>query len=164
MKAIVLTLFAGWIMPLTHLVTLARAVVVAALACLMVPSAALACSCIQMSAEQRVRSTPVIFQGRVVEVRRTRPEGAGYEEVAATMQVSERWKGDVGEVIRVHGHTATPICGYSDFLEGEVLLVMAHPRPEGDGVTTDLCSMPPPSGDQRAEIDRILRRIGVNRR
>lgn len=144
--------------------SLTRAVGVAALACFIAPSTALACSCIQMSAEQWIRSTPFIFQGRVVEVRRTKPEGAGYEEVTATIQVSERWKGDVGDVVRVHGHTATPICGYSDFPSGEVLLVMAHPRPQGDGVVTDLCSMPPPSGDQRAALERILRRIGVDRR
>ncbi|MBR0642933.1 pentapeptide repeat-containing protein [Plastoroseomonas hellenica] len=147
----------------TGLARHARAAAVAVLAYLMVPSAALACSCIQMSAEQRVRSTPLIFLGRVVEVRRTQPQGAGFELIAATIQVSERWKGDVEDVVRVHGNTATPICGYSHFPEGEVLLVMAHPRPEGDGVGTDLCSMPPSSGGDRAALDGTLREIGLRR-
>ena len=73
------------------------------LAGLAAPSAGLACSCVQMSPEQHVRSTPAIFEGRVVEVRRSRRPGAGFDDVTATIQVSDRWKGDVADRVQVQG-------------------------------------------------------------
>jgi uncharacterized protein YjbI with pentapeptide repeats len=151
-------------MPATPFVSRASAAILAAvLSGVAAPSAALACSCSPMSPEQHVRLAPAIFEGRVLEVRRSRLPGLGFDDVAATLQVSARWKGDVADRVQVHGHEASSMCGYARFPAGEALLVLAYPRADGDGFTTNICAMAPTFGEARSALGNTLGRIARER-
>lgn len=109
-----------------------------------VPGSAFACSCFQLTAEQAIRSTPVILMGRPMEVRRSRPPDVGFDLVTATIEVSERWKGEASDKVLIHGHTASSMCGYAHFPLGEPQLFLASPRREGDGLSVNACGMAQP--------------------
>lgn len=127
---------------------------------------ALACSCSQVTPEDLVKRTPVVLSGRVVDAQRSRPPGIGYDLVTATVEVSERWKGEVPERVAVHGHGASSMCGWSHFPAGEPLTILARSQAtSGDwpgGLWTDYCSMSAYYW-QRAAVDGLLSRRRAER-
>jgi uncharacterized protein YjbI with pentapeptide repeats len=109
--------------------------------------AAAACSCRMLQPEEYLKNTPFIFAGRVVDVRQSRPPGSpeivrDMRFIAATIEVSERWKGDVPPTVIVHGNTESSACGYSYFPVGQRLVIFGFPASGNDGLTTSFCSMP----------------------
>ncbi len=106
-----------------------------ALATLLVPSAAMACSCIPAPPEEIRGRADVIIQGRVLEVTR---EGGRNGEVTARISVTRRMKGMVPRAIAVQTRGNSAMCGYS-FAVGqarEFLLTRSDGR-----YATSLCLM-----------------------
>ncbi len=98
-----------------------------------VPDSADACSCVERSAADAFAAHAVVFEGRVVEVRRPGdPAGA----LVAVLDVVQQWKGVETERVEVSTPAASSLCGIS-FEPDTSWLVYADRT--GDGLTTDLC-------------------------
>lgn len=87
-----------------------------------------ACSCAQSTPRNLIGLMPVIVTGTVLDVQRT-PINRGWDELAATIAIAERWKGGVADRITVYGHTATSACGYSDFPVGQTITLFLSLSP-----------------------------------
>lgn len=90
-----------------------------------------ACRCAQSTPRFLIGLMPVIVTGTVLDVRRT-PINRGWDELAATIAVAERWKGSVADRITVYGHTATNVCGYSHFPVGQTITLFLSLSPATD--------------------------------
>lgn len=103
-----------------------------------VPSPAAACVCGPKTDEEVIRSTPIILTGRVIEVRR--PPGLG--QVTATIEVLERWKGEVPDRVSVHGWISNNSCEMgAPFSLGATMVFLVRPSRTGDDFRVgDMCS------------------------
>ena len=103
-----------------------------------VPSPAAACVCGPKTDEEVIRSMPIILTGRVTEVRR--PPGLG--QVTATIEVLERWKGEVPDRVSVHGWISNNSCEMDvPFSLGATMVFLVRPSRTGDDFRVgDMCS------------------------
>jgi hypothetical protein len=123
--------------PAVRRLALAR---VCALAALVAPAgAALACSCWYPTPEQLIRHVPTIFAGRVVEVRQLPESRPGLRSVVATIEVSERWKGEVPDRVEVDGSSHGASCGWSSYTVGERVAFFGGPAARAAG-TAPACA------------------------
>ncbi|MEO3474791.1 pentapeptide repeat-containing protein [Roseomonas sp. CAU 1739] len=100
-----------------------------------------ACSCNRSSAEQAIRHAGAIFQGRVVSVRQVPWErDRDNATVIATVEVTDRWRGNVGDRVDVYSHTISSACGYTHFPVGDTMTFYASSRAQG-GFSVSQCSM-----------------------
>lgn len=112
-------------------------------------SAAAACSCAKTpSIEEAFTASAVVFLGRVVAVEREGPR------LRARLAVETRWKGSVGDTVRVDHDT---MCGY-EFEEGTRVLVYAAET--ADPLTVSLCSrtrLAAAAGADLAKLDSVAK-------
>ncbi len=80
-----------------------------ALAALLTPSAAMACSCIRLAPEGFRQQADAIVQGRVIGVTRA---GGPQGTVTARIAVAWRIKGRVPRIVRVETRGSSAACGY----------------------------------------------------
>jgi hypothetical protein len=80
-----------------------------------------ACSCAKRTQAQAIASADIVFQGRVVDVRR---EG---QALFATISVLRPIKGDMRTTVEVGTRASTAACGYA-FRRGQLLIVGASFR------------------------------------
>ncbi len=93
-----------------------------------------ACSCKKMTREQAVAATPVVFEGRVLRVRK---EG---NSVYADIEAARVLKGSVPRVVEVGTHASSAACGYT-FRVGQTLTVGASLSQMQ--FSTNMCTMVP---------------------
>ena len=97
------------------------------------PGSASACSCVAVSAADSFAAHAAVFEGRVVEVRRSDdPAGA----LVAVMEVVQHWKGITTERVEVSTPAQTSMCGVA-FEPETSWLVYADAA--GDVFTTGMC-------------------------
>lgn len=85
-----------------------------------------ACTCVSSTVEERVSSTPVVFEGRVVK-KRKKPEFGNSGAVEIEFKVSKIWKGQDQERLVVYAPTHGQAgCGYG-FRRTFKYVVFAHP-------------------------------------
>lgn len=112
-----------------------RTLAAIALAATILPSAAMACSCIRLAPDGFRQQAAAIIEGRVTGVTR---EGGPQGSVKARIAVTKRIKGRVPRVVSVETRGNGAQCGYS-FAVGqkrEFLLSMAEGR-----YSTNICLM-----------------------
>ncbi|MFI7451918.1 hypothetical protein ACIBQX_30785 [Nonomuraea sp. NPDC049714] len=97
---------------------------------------ALACSCADIAAKQRMRDSDAVFTATATAVQ-VDEEMLGGGQVIATLHADHVYKGDPGREIEVVTKAQGAACGY-DFVAGRRYLIFAKARPEG--LTTSLCS------------------------
>jgi hypothetical protein len=95
---------------------------------------ALACSCAKLTFTQAMAQTPIVFEGRVMRVRRER------DSVYADIEMSRVLKGSVPRIVEVGTPTSSAACGYV-FKAGERLTVGV--RLAQQMFTTSICTMGP---------------------
>ena len=95
---------------------------------------ALACSCLPRSEAEIIEAADVAVVGKVGEVRRTGPSGAG--GLLATIEVTRIIKGRVHRQIQVRTRDNAAACGI-EFKSGSVVRVAAQKL--NDGLNTNLC-------------------------
>ena len=96
------------------------------------PNAAAACSCVETSADAAFAAHAVVFEGRVVELRRPDDPGGA---LVAVLDVVQQWKGVEAERVEVSTPAAGSLCGMS-FEPGTSWLIYADRA--GDALTTVL--------------------------
>lgn len=97
---------------------------------------ALACSCADIAAKQRMRDADAVFTATATAVR-VDEEMLGGGQVTAMLHADHVYKGDRNSEIEVVTKAQGAACGY-DFVVGRRYLIFAKARPEG--LTTSLCS------------------------
>lgn len=98
---------------------------------------ALACSCADIAAKQRMRDSDAVFTATATAVR-IDEEMLGGGQVTATLHADHVYKGNPGGETQVVTKAQGAACGY-DFVVGRRYLIFA--RAAGDkGLTTSLCS------------------------
>jgi hypothetical protein len=92
-----------------------------------------ACSCLTSPTKDRIANTPVVFMGRVTDIR---PSENSNHATAVTLRIEESYKGPRESDLVID----TPIntCGI-EFKTGEKYLVFAAPLNSGE-LSSDLCS------------------------
>jgi uncharacterized protein YjbI with pentapeptide repeats len=121
-------------------------------------NSALACSCFTPTATEAVRSTPIIFTGRVESTRTE--ETAPLLRMTTAMHVLEQWKGEVPPQVTVlQGDVRGSGCGLFRFSVGQTFLVLAYPLEKATGagatVVTSICTMSA-TYRQREQISHIV--------
>ena len=106
--------------------------IITSIAALVVTLPAHACSCARSSQAQAIKSSDVVFQGRVVDVRREKGK------LFATLTVVRPIKGNVRTNVEVGTRAQSASCGYP-FRRGQVLIVGA--RFSQRQYTTNMCLM-----------------------
>jgi hypothetical protein len=116
--------------------TLSRMLLVA-LASIVAPAVALACSCAHVSREQVVEMADVAFSGRVARIWRS---GDG-RFLLASVVVTKRIKGKLGERVTVMTSAYPTMCGYA-LDRGRTYDFAAKRAPQGMA-SINMCSMVP---------------------
>ena len=92
------------------------------LALVFLPAAALACTCGDVSLEDELSGTDLVFSGKVI--RHVAAHGLG--GVAGWMTLPARcWKGSVSDTLMVYSQPREGACGYP-FVVGKDYLIFAH--------------------------------------
>jgi len=117
------------------------------------PARARACSCATQTREQAFESAAAVFEGRVIEITRSkaRPDG-GPPRVRVTLLVVRAWKGVQTERMTVLTAGDEAACGFG-FREGESYLVYAQKGGSLPGVS--LCSRTRPMAEAGEDIDAM---------
>ncbi len=116
---------------------------------LLVPDAALSCSCEPPGTPlEALASHDAVFTGRVVEIAET-PE----EDVWVLFKLSAVWKGVLGEDIAIRTEQTDAECGYSFEVGGEYL-VYAFSLGNGD-LYTGICSRTNPLAAATEDIAQL---------
>ncbi len=123
-------------------------------AALVFASPALACSCAQMTPEEKVEASNAIFVGKVQRTLHSDSEGSdgGY----TIFTVTEMLKGQAtdGEAYVSHAFNLGGNCGV-DFTEGTEIFILAAADPESGNLRTNSCLM---TGFEPDEIRAVLKR------
>lgn len=98
---------------------------------------ALACSCADIAAKQRMRDSDAVFTATAMAVRVDEEMLSG-GQVTATLHADHVYKGDPGGEIQVVTKAEGAACGY-DFVVGRRYLIFARAA-GSEGLTTSLCS------------------------
>ena len=115
--------------------------IVAMIAALAMPGAALACSCAQPATGQAFEQSSAVFAGTVTEVAEPfwdwigLTHSGGYD---VTFRVTKRWKGADAAMETVRTRLTGEACGYPFEIGGEYLVYVA-PGPTED-LETGICS------------------------
>ena len=122
---------------------------------LILPGAALACSCAQISAQEHVAGSNFIFKGKIVERRLTEPKDPVFGKgVVYYFQIEKSWKGTKAKRISISVPTTeTSLCGVK-LPVGWTGVVFAG-EDNGKPVTT-LCAMLPYHRGQLEDYDKLL--------
>jgi hypothetical protein len=117
------------------------------------PDRARACSCATQTREQAFKSAAAVFEGRVVEITRSkaRPDG-GRPRLQVTLLVVRAWKGVKSERMTVLTAGDEAACGFG-FQQGESYLVYAQKGGSLPGVS--LCSRTRPMAEAGEDIDAM---------
>lgn len=96
---------------------------------------ALACKCGAMSREQVIAATPLVFEGRIIDI-----WTLGTAQLT-TVIVTKPIKGvSQGVTLRVRSRTESPSCGY-DFREAEKTLTVGGEKVARNVISVHLCTM-----------------------
>ncbi|MFH1649809.1 MAG: hypothetical protein ABIA93_04630 [Candidatus Woesearchaeota archaeon] len=93
---------------------------------------ALACTCASQNFEQEYNASDLIFTGKALRFMSTDAQTHEY-----TFEVSAKWKGELGDQIKVRSKRASAACGYT-FQNNQYYVVFAKEGP--DGYVTTTCS------------------------
>ncbi len=99
-----------------------------------------ACSCKKMTREQVIAATPVVFEGRVLRVRK---DG---NSIYADVETARVLKGSVPRVVEVGTNASSVACGYT-FRVGDTLTVGASLSQMQ--YSTNMCTMVPLNSGRR---------------
>jgi len=113
-----------------------RALVLASIVGLLAlaPGRADACSCVALTAEEAFEGHDAVFEGRVLEVRRSDdPTGA----TVAVLEVVQHWKGIESERVEVSTAAQDSMCGIAFEVDTSWLI---YAERAGDALTTGLCA------------------------
>lgn len=117
------------------------------------PGRAEACSCVATTAEEAFEGHDAVFEGRVLEVRRSDdPAGA----TVAVLEVVQHWKGIESERVEVSTPAQGSMCGVAFEVDTSWMIYAAR---AGDALTTGLCSRTRPMAE--ADEDRAFLGAGV---
>ena len=114
-----------------------RAKLLAALFVLSQAGPAWSCSCVPMSMQQATATTPVVFEGRVIDTRTIESE----RSLVARVIVVRRTKGSVRKHVSVVTSSASTLCGYP-LAAGDVLTFGGAFDRRGR-LATNMCLMVP---------------------
>lgn len=112
-------------------------------------SPAVACSCMAMSLSEQVERSEVMLRGMIVTIEEPRVVSSSAEERAYAIEVTQIWRGTVGNPVRVHSAMSGASCGMEGWSVGDDVLLFGERRGDQDAATT-LCS-----GSGRAEPERV---------
>jgi len=117
------------------------------------PGRAAACSCVALTAEEALAGHDAVFEGRVLELRRSDdPAGA----TVAVLEVVQHWKGIEAERVEVSTAAQESMCGVSFEVDTSWMI---YAERAGDALTTGLCSRTRPMS--AADEDRAFLGAGV---
>lgn len=110
---------------------------------------ACACSCVGFTAEEAASRADAVFTARA-----TDKVTAGMNDIYE-FEVSEVYKGEVGNVTTVGTPSQGPSCGVSYEVGGEYLLFVSTPDDVDAAWGSNLCLGPTGQADTRAVLERI---------
>ena len=93
------------------------------------PVEALACSCFQPSVQRALTSADAVFTGEAVEVQYVDRVGDmffGEKRIIVTVKVSEYWKGNIQETMKLHTVYNRISCGGYFFKKGGKYIIYAY--------------------------------------
>jgi hypothetical protein len=116
-------------------------------------ASAQACSCVTQTREQAFESAAAVFEGRVTEITRSKPDAEnGSGRLLVSMLVVRAWKGVEVERVTVLTAGDGAACGYG-FRQGESYLVYAYQG--GAQPKVSLCSRTRPVAEAGEDLDAL---------
>ncbi len=118
-------------------------------------SPAVACSCVAMSLSEQVERSEVVLRGMIVSIEEPRVVTSSTQERAYVIEVTQVWRGTVGNPVRVHSAISGGSCGIEGWSVGDDVLLLGERRGDRDAATT-LCS-----GSGQAESEHLKELTGL---
>lgn len=113
-----------------------------------------ACTCVgPRPVAESLAQASAVFSGKVLEIRRVKPDGQQMWDVEVVLAVNTSWKGARRKRVSVFTHSQSAACGYG-FSRGRTYLMYAHAYGEGK-LSTSICTRTKRLKDAREDLREL---------